>query len=56
MIKHVAEGSKFLEIGSGIGVGLIEALIQKKCQLAVGSDILEAAVENTQENLQRFNL
>ncbi len=36
----------FLELGTGAGNILLEALIQKKCDSGTGSDINPIAIEN----------
>ncbi len=46
----------FLEIGTGAGNVLVEALLQKKCKRGFGSDISVPAIENAKLNLQKFNV
>ena len=40
----------FLEVGTGAGNVLIEALLQGKCEVGVGSDISTPAIENAKKN------
>jgi methylase of polypeptide subunit release factors len=52
-MPHVAS---LLEIGTGAGNVLAEALLLKKCEWGVGSDITPEAVENAALNFKRFEI
>jgi len=42
--------NSFLEVGTGAGNVLIEALLQGKCESGVGSDISVPGIENAKKN------
>lgn len=56
LLDNMPEVETFLEIGTGAGNVLAEALISGKCKWAVGSDISQEAIENAKVNFDKLQL
>jgi methylase of polypeptide subunit release factors len=56
LLTHMPTVHSFLEVGTGMGHVLIEALLQKKAATGMGTDISPAAVENARLNGERHKV